>query len=65
MNISVNPKARPDPVLLLGAHHCKWPIGDPQAPDFRFCTMLTVEGEVYCFDHCERAYPNWREKQRA
>jgi GcrA cell cycle regulator len=21
----------------LGAHACKWPIGDPKSPDFSFC----------------------------
>ncbi len=33
----------------LGAHACKWPIGDPKSPDFSFCGRH-AEGR-YCVAH--------------
>ena len=36
-------------VLTLGAHMCKWPIGDPKSPDFSFCGRH-AEGR-YCTAH--------------
>jgi GcrA cell cycle regulator len=36
-------------MALLGAHVCKWPIGDPKADDFSFCGRL-AEGP-YCPVH--------------
>lgn len=44
-------------VLALKANSCKWPIGEPQLPDFHFCCRPALEGEVYCRDHCAIAYP--------
>lgn len=32
------------------AHHCKWPIGDPKNPEFRFCGEAKVIGLPYCKD---------------
>ena len=43
-------------VLTLGAHMCKWPIGDPQSPTFRFCQDRAEVGCSYCSSHRERAY---------
>ena len=33
----------------LGAHACKWPIGDPKSPDFSFCGRQ-ADGR-YCATH--------------
>lgn len=35
----------------LEPHHCRWPIGDPRLPDFRFCGCNRVEGRPYCEAH--------------
>lgn len=42
-------------VLTLGAHMCKWPIGDPSSDGFTFCGRRASEG-VYCVDHARVAY---------
>jgi len=36
-------------LVHLGAHACKWPIGDPKSPDFTFCGRRT-DGR-YCAAH--------------
>jgi GcrA cell cycle regulator len=36
-------------MALLGAHVCKWPIGDPKSPDFSFCGRQ-ADGR-YCAAH--------------
>jgi GcrA cell cycle regulator len=48
------------PLESLGAHMCKWPIGDPQLDGFGFCGRGTcedseAEGRFYCWDHRERS----------
>lgn len=35
-------------ILTLTARTCRWPIGDPQRVDFRFCGALTTIEEPYC-----------------
>src|SRR5512146_2129090 len=42
-------------VLTLGAHMCKWPIGDPALDNFTFCGRRTDEGP-YCHEHAQVAY---------
>jgi GcrA cell cycle regulator len=39
----------------LEPHHCRWPIGEPRLPDFRFCGCRRVEGKPYCAEHVIRA----------
>jgi GcrA cell cycle regulator len=44
-------------VLTLGAHMCKWPIGDPSSNDFTFCGRRAGdESSPYCVDHARMAY---------
>ena len=59
------PAARPAPyveepgtatVLTLGAHMCKWPIGDPATDAFTFCGRRAGEGAPYCVEHARLAY---------
>lgn len=38
-------------ILQLGAHVCRWPIGDPKAADFSFCGRRADEGGPYCPAH--------------
>ena len=42
-------------VMTLGAHMCKWPIGDPSSTEFSFCGRRASEG-VYCVEHARVAY---------
>ena len=43
-------------VLTLGAHMCRWPIGDPSSQDFSFCGRRAVDEGPYCVDHARLAY---------
>ena len=43
-----------DGMAGLGAHACKWPIGDPKAEGFTFCGRLT--DSVYCRTHDQLAH---------
>lgn len=43
-------------VLTLGAHMCKWPIGDPTSDTFAFCGRRTGDEGPYCRDHAMVAY---------
>ena len=55
-------------VLTLGAHMCKWPIGDPSSNDFTFCGRRAGEGDgPYCADHARLAYqpPQGKKKSSA
>ncbi|MBU1346033.1 MAG: GcrA family cell cycle regulator [Alphaproteobacteria bacterium] len=68
---AAQPQARPAPVapslpaitempgtatvMTLGAHMCKWPIGDPSSNEFSFCGRRASEG-VYCVEHARVAY---------
>ena len=35
---------------------CRWPIGDPQTPEFHFCNGKKVPGLPYCEHHSRRAF---------
>jgi GcrA cell cycle regulator len=42
----------------LRRHHCRYPFGDPKAPDFHFCGAPIARGP-YCAEHyalCYRPY---------
>ncbi len=44
-------------VLTLGAHMCKWPIGDPSRDGFSFCGRGTRGDDgPYCSEHAALAY---------
>jgi GcrA cell cycle regulator len=39
-------------VAALATQHCKWPVGDPVAPDFHFCSAQKINmSEPYCEKH--------------
>lgn len=52
----VIPMARYVTLLELGPNMCRWPIGDPRLPGFRFCGAPTEPGEVYCRACAAKAY---------
>ena len=51
-------------VTKAGERHCRWPVGDPRSPDFRFCGCTAHEGLPYCVDHARVAYQNVGKKTR-
>ncbi|RAK52621.1 GcrA family cell cycle regulator [Phenylobacterium deserti] len=42
-------------LAALTPRQCRWPIGDPRAPDFGFCGRPCVGGP-YCASHAARAF---------
>jgi GcrA cell cycle regulator len=51
-------------VTKAGDRHCRWPVGDPRSPDFRFCGCTAHEGLPYCVDHARIAYQNVGKRTR-
>lgn len=51
-------------VLTLGAHMCKWPIGDPATAEFTFCGRRASDSP-YCAEHAQVAYQPAQAKKRA
>ena len=60
------PLAERKSLLDLTESSCRWPIGDPQAPDFHFCNRSKVTGLPYCEAHARRAFqpPQARRRDR-
>ena len=52
-------------VTKAGERQCRWPVGDPRSPDFRFCGCQVYETMPYCIDHARVAYQNIGKKHRA
>ena len=51
-------------VLTLGAHMCKWPIGDPSTDGFTFCGRRASEEGPYCVEHARVAYQPQQAKKK-
>ena len=71
----MEPAVRPEPepevsieesgsatVLTLGAHMCKWPIGDPSTDGFSFCGRVSSGDGPYCTHHARVAYQPQQKK---
>lgn len=43
-------------LLQLTDTSCRWPLGDPLAPDFRFCGAPQFGEHPYCARHCRMSY---------
>ena len=52
-------------VLTLGAHMCKWPIGDPSLDNFTFCGRRSEENGPYCHEHATVAYQPAQTKKKS
>jgi GcrA cell cycle regulator len=52
-------------LLTLGAHMCKWPIGDPKADGFTFCGRGAAGEGPYCGDHAGVAFRPGKPSERA
>ncbi|MGF1464004.1 MAG: GcrA family cell cycle regulator [Maricaulaceae bacterium] len=51
-------------VLTLSERICKWPIGDPTDPNFRFCGRPSKPGSPYCEAHARMAYQPASKKRK-
>jgi GcrA cell cycle regulator len=51
-------------ILELSDSKCRWPIGDPNTPDFFFCGGKTAEGLPYCAYHSRVAYQPASDRRR-
>lgn len=57
--------AEPVTILDLRDSMCRWPIGDPTQPEFRFCGARKLPGEgPYCSCHAEVAYQPQQDRRR-
>lgn len=63
--IEVAQRSEGIPVTKAGERHCRWPIGDPRSPEFRFCGCDVHEGLPYCAHHARVAYQTVSRKSRA
>lgn len=43
---------------------CRWPIGDPTSPEFRFCGASAYTGVPYCEYHSQLAYQPSADRRR-
>lgn len=44
-------------LVELQARSCRWPLGDPSHPGFRYCGANSIaEGKPYCAAHARIAY---------
>ena len=45
-------------LINLHPHQCRWPIGDPLANNFRFCSVIlpTLQPIQYCAEHYSLSY---------
>jgi GcrA cell cycle regulator len=50
------PLREPVGLMELKPSHCRWPIGHPGDPDFRFCGLKSPTGQPYCAGHAAKAY---------
>jgi GcrA cell cycle regulator len=51
-------------IMDLRESMCRWPLGDPTTPDFRFCGARSITGLPYCTHHAEIAYQPAAERKR-
>ena len=42
-------------VMSLSRGSCRWPLGEPRDPAFRFCAAPASAGSSYCSEHTRRA----------
>ena len=61
---SVVPMSRNLTLVQLSERTCKWPLGDPLSPDFRFCGNHSQDGSPYCQHHARIAFQPVSERRR-
>lgn len=61
----VVPISEPVTISELREWMCRWPIGDPAQPEFRFCGAKKLPGQgAYCACHSNIAYQSLHERRR-
>ncbi len=51
-------------IMDLREYMCRWPVGDPTSPSFRFCGARSVTGMPYCAHHAGIAYQPVLDRRR-
>ena len=51
-------------IMELREFMCRWPMGDPTKPDFRFCGGRVTSALPYCTHHSRIAYQPATERKR-
>ena len=51
-------------IMELRDAMCRWPMGDPTTPEFRFCGARSITGLPYCTHHARIAYQPAAERKR-
>lgn len=51
-------------IMELRDSMCRWPMGDPTTPEFRFCGAKAATSLPYCTHHCRMAYQPAAERRR-
>lgn len=60
----VVPISRNLTLVQLSDRTCKWPLGDPLLPDFRFCGNHSNDATPYCLYHARIAFQPVSERRR-
>jgi GcrA cell cycle regulator len=51
-------------IMDLRESMCRWPMGDPTKPEFRFCGARSITGLPYCTHHSRIAYQPVADRKR-
>ncbi len=51
-------------IMDLREYMCRWPMGDPTTPEFRFCGGRSQTGMPYCSHHARIAYQPTADRRR-
>jgi GcrA cell cycle regulator len=51
-------------IMDLRESMCRWPMGDPTKPEFRFCGARSITGLPYCNHHARIAYQPVTDRKR-
>jgi GcrA cell cycle regulator len=51
-------------IMDLRDSMCRWPMGDPTKPEFRFCGARSITGLPYCNHHARIAYQPVADRKR-
>src|SRR5215213_1085709 len=60
----VVPRSEGVTIMELREGVCRWPLGDPTTPAFRYCGARAAEGLPYCAHHAQMAYQPATERKR-
>ncbi len=51
-------------IMELKESMCRWPLGDPATPEFRYCGTKSPIGDTYCTHHARIAYQPSQDRRR-